>query len=133
MSTPAKECHPFDSNTMLDFIYVVGGHFFCMCILGNVHCMDISFYTTILKGFGILSSSKPVSGQTKPLLRAHLHLHCRRASVPESLSEPLTEFCLHYIRGLDQRSSEAMAILVACSQRPHEPICDQNTLAGDCM
>ena len=35
--------------------------------------------------------------------------------VSESVSELLTEFCLHYIRGSDPRLSEAMAILIACS------------------
>ena len=33
----------------------------------------------------------------------------------ESVSETLTELCLHYIRGSDPWSPEAMAILVACS------------------
>ena len=31
------------------------------------------------------------------------------------MSKPLTKFCLHYFWGLDPRSSEDMAILVACS------------------
>ena len=38
-----------------------------------------------------------------------------RASESESMSETLTKSCLHYIRGSDPRSSEAMAILEACS------------------
>ena len=35
-----------------------------------------------------------------------------RASVSESVSKPLTELCLNYIRGSDLRSSKATAILV---------------------
>ena len=38
-----------------------------------------------------------------------------RSSESESVSETPTELCLHYIRGSDPRSSEAMAILEACS------------------
>ena len=51
-------------------------------------------------------------------LRAHLHINSYnvRASASESVSEPLTELCLHYIRGLNSRSSEAMAILVRKGQ-----------------
>ena len=48
-------------------------------------------------------------------VRGRIYTYTVRASVPVSVSEPLTEFCLHYIRGSDLRSSEAMTILVACS------------------
>ena len=44
-----------------------------------------------------------------------IYTYTVRASVLESVSESLTEFCLHYIRSSDPRSSEAPAILVACS------------------
>ena len=48
--------------------------------------------------------------------KGHIYPYTVWASVPESVSEPQTKFCFHYIRGLDLMSSEAMTILVACSR-----------------
>ena len=41
-----------------------------------------------------------------------IYTYTVRASVSESVSEPLTELCLHYIQGSDLRSSEVTPILV---------------------
>ena len=49
-----------------------------------------------------------------PLLR-RIYTYTVQAFKPESGSESLTDFYLHYIQGSDPRLSEAMAILVACS------------------
>ena len=47
------------------------------------------------------------------LIQLEIYFMPVQASVSESMSEPLTEFCSHNSRGLDPRSSEATAIWVA--------------------
>ena len=47
----------------------------------------------------------------EPCWEGLIYTYTARVSVSESVSEPLTELYLHYIRGSDPRSSEALAIL----------------------